>query len=58
MPFALFVNAEEYMVVDESVEGVKPTVASRLLSFGAYLEKRVASPGPSSTEYLQMGGAQ
>ncbi|WP_256821252.1 hypothetical protein [Dietzia sp. Die43] len=39
MPFAVFANAEEYVAIDESVKGVKPTVASTMLFDGAYLEK-------------------
>lgn len=38
MPFAVFANAEEYVVVDETVKGVKPTVASTMLFDGAYIE--------------------
>ena len=39
MPFAVFANAEEYVVIDESVKGVKPTVASTMLFDGAYIEE-------------------
>lgn len=39
MPFAVFANVEEYVAIDESVKGVKPTVASTMLFDGAYLEK-------------------
>lgn len=39
MPFAVFANAEEYVVVDESVKGVQPSVASTMLFDGAYIEE-------------------
>lgn len=38
MPFAVYSTAEEYVVVDESVKGVKPTVSSTMLFDGAYIE--------------------
>ncbi|WP_010540971.1 ABC transporter substrate-binding protein [Dietzia alimentaria] len=39
VPFAVFANAEQYVVVDESVKGVTPTVASTMLFDDAYLEQ-------------------
>ena len=39
MPFAVYSTAEEYVVVDESVKGVKPTVSSTMLFDGAYIEQ-------------------
>ena len=39
VPFTVFANAEQYVVVDESVKGVTPTVASTMLFDDAYVEQ-------------------
>lgn len=39
VPFAVIANAQEYVVVDESVKGVSPTLFSTMLFDGAYVEK-------------------
>ena len=38
MPFTVIANAQQYVMVDESVKGVQPTLASVVLFDGAYLE--------------------
>ena len=40
MPFTIFANAEEYVVVDESVKGVAPTSSGVMLFDGAYTTER------------------
>lgn len=40
MPFTIFANAEEYVVVDESVKGVTPTSSFVMLFDGAYLDEQ------------------
>lgn len=39
MPFTVLANAEQYVVVDESVKGVVPTLASVMLFDGAYVQE-------------------
>ena len=38
VPFAVLANAQEYVVVDESVKGVAPTLHSTMLFDGAFVE--------------------
>ena len=38
-PFAVMANAEQYVIVDESVKGVVPTLSSVMLFDGAYIEE-------------------
>ena len=38
MPFTVIANAEQYVMIDESVKGVVPTLSSVILLDGAYLE--------------------
>ena len=40
MPFTIFANAEEFVVVDESVKGVAPTSSGVMLFDGAYTTER------------------
>ena len=40
MPFTIFANAEEYVVVNESVKGVAPTSSGVMLFDGAYTTER------------------
>ena len=39
MPFTVTGNAEEYVLIDESVKGVVPSLSSTMLFDGAFLEK-------------------
>ncbi len=39
VPFAVIANSEEYVVVDDSVKGVSPTLFSTMMYDGAYVEK-------------------
>ena len=39
VPFAVIANSEEYVVIDDSVKGVTPTLFSTMMFDGAYLEK-------------------
>ncbi|MDV8001398.1 ABC transporter substrate-binding protein [Rhodococcus sp. IEGM 1408] len=39
VPFAVLANAQEYVVVDESVKGVSPTLFSTMMFDGAYIEQ-------------------
>ena len=39
VPFAVIANSEEYVVVNESVKGVQPTLYSTMLFDGAYIEE-------------------
>ncbi|KAA0918971.1 ABC transporter substrate-binding protein [Dietzia sp. ANT_WB102] len=39
LPFTVIANAEEYVVIDESLKGVVPSLSSTMLFDGAYLEK-------------------
>lgn len=39
VPFTVFANAEQYVVIDESVKGVTPTLSSTMLFDGAYIEE-------------------
>ena len=39
MPFTVLANAEQYVIVDESVKGVEPTLASVVLFDNAYVEE-------------------
>ena len=39
LPVTIIANAEEYVTVDESVRGVKPTMASTMLFDNAYIEE-------------------
>ncbi|MGX1598052.1 ABC transporter substrate-binding protein [Dietzia maris] len=39
IPFTVIANAEEYVIVDEAVKGVKPTLSSTMLFDGAYVEE-------------------
>ena len=38
-PFAVMANAEQYVIIDESVKGVVPTLSSVMLFDGAYVEE-------------------
>lgn len=39
LPFTVIANSEEYVVIDESVKGVTPSLSSTMLFDGAYIEK-------------------